>query len=68
MTSRPDHTSVPGTPTTVQLGDLVGLDEGWWRVKDLRQTGEGGRAAVLDGMPGVWKLPESFTILRPVSR
>ncbi|MER8116243.1 hypothetical protein [Streptomyces sp. NPDC094031] len=61
----PGYSEADATATTVRVGDLVQLDNNWYRVDDLRQAGADRRAAVLEGMPGVWLLPSMFTVMRP---
>ncbi|BAU82812.1 polysaccharide deacetylase [Streptomyces laurentii] len=51
---------------SVRVGDLVQQGDHWHRIRDLRQVDRDRRAAVLDGLPGVWLLPVTFAVMRPV--
>lgn len=61
-------TTVTVTPAQVRAGDLVRCEGSWRTIRDLRRTGRGGRAAVINGLPGVWKLPSTFDVMRPARR
>ncbi|MER5632198.1 hypothetical protein [Streptomyces nitrosporeus] len=56
------------TLTGVRTGDLVLVNGSWRMITDLRRTQAGGKAAAINGLPGVWKLPRSFDVMRPITR